>query len=207
MKGINKFFYRLDQLKKLYFWISIPIALLCWFYPVGVVGMMVWTPISHLGLIVGLVPLRMPTDEEIVKATLDSHKAHRAHVARGAGVEEEALDMLEGFSNERAYLRRRIGSQTVYPVCRSLVFHRADGVLMLMVKDTPLMQGLSPAENSYTLSPDAPACVSLSPAGKGLTRLSLTLGGETQIAYVRDKYKIKDVLAKYRPYLQIETAE
>ncbi len=198
MKGINKFFYRIDTIKKWYFYISIPVMLLCWFYPVGM-WLFILTPISAFGLIFGLVKLPMPTEEEIVKETYNRHKEYVEKLTRAHIATNTENDVLEGHSLNKTHLSRKIGSRAVYPECRTMALVETDDELDIYVKDSPLLENLRPAESQFKVC--APIDVTIDEMSNG-NGILLTFMAQQPISIISlDKHRIKTVLSKHKKHL------
>ncbi|MBQ8351413.1 MAG: hypothetical protein IJY20_05165 [Clostridia bacterium] len=203
MKDINRFFYRLDQIKKVLLLLCIPAAIACWFFPVGFLALLTIGPLSHIGIVVGIFPIHIPKDTEITKAIQERHTAYRSQVARELKAEEDELSLLEGFSEEKAYLGRREGSRMIYPVCRTVIFLKRDAILQILVKDTSL---LTPGakESSWQISKSEPIHAVLKKQKNKIIKLTLTCKNDTVTVLLQDKYTAQDLLEKYRSYIIVD---
>ena len=204
MKGINRFFYRLDLIKKVVLVISVPAVIACWFFPVGMIALLTVGPLAHIGLVLGLFPMHMPADTEIAKETQECHKAYLSQVARECKLPEEAVMTLEGFSDEAAFLRRRTGSRVFYPICRTVAFTEADEILSLHIKDTPLMQGKTGGEIKWQIVKTQPVSATLEKQKSKVFVLTLSSGTEQLAICIQDKYKTVELLEKYRRYIAFD---
>ncbi len=196
MRGINRFFYRFDIIKNTYFGISIPMMLACWFYPVGFL-LFLLLPISTVGLVLGLLKIPIPKEESIVKYTFEIHKEYAARIKRIHNEVDEHYDMLGGYARKKEIFCRRIGSRAVYPMCRTLVFANRDESLELYVKDSPLMEGLSPQEWHFSLT--EPINASFEEHKNGFV-LSFLIDGDEVLIIASDKHKLADIMRKYKRY-------
>lgn len=204
MKGINRFFYRLDQIKKILLIICIPAAIACWFFPVGFLALLTVGPLSHIGIVIGLFPFHIPSDTEITKEVQECHKNYHSQVARECKLQEDSISVLEGFSSEKAYLRRRMGSRIIYPVCRTVAFAEKEEQLSLYTKDTPLLPGENVREIKWLITKSAPVKVALEKQKNNLIVVTFTQDEEKMIVFAQDQYKTKELLEKYRSYVTFE---
>lgn len=201
MKGINKFFYRLDLVKKLFFLICFVVAFACWFFPVGWIALLTLGPLSHLGLIFCFRPVRMPSDEEITKTIQENHKNYQIQVAKEHNIGEETVLLLDGFSDEKAHLARKMGSRVVYPVCRTLLAIKKDDTLSLFIKDTPLVEGFAAQQREIMVTAEERIALSVEEKRNGMFLMTLTLRGETMLLYIKDRYKVKEMIEKCSKYI------
>ena len=205
MKGINKFFYRVDLLKKLVLFVSLPILLACMILPVGYL-LFLFLPISILGIVIGLLPLRIPSQDEILKEVSENHKQYRSQVCRSQGIKtEENIISLEGFSAEKAYLCRSVGSQLIYPVCRTMLYYHKEGASTIFLKDTPIMAGaLNQVTEKVIALEDTsrPIVVQIQELSSKKKLVTFQFDRETVSIFVRDEFKIKDFIQGMRENVQ-----
>ena len=206
MKGINKLFYRLDQIKRVVLWICLPVFLACFFLPVGFLALFTAFPLSIVGLFFALFPIHFPKNEEITQAILDTHKQYARRIAGEKGCGEEEILLLDGFSTEKAYLGRRFGTRMLYPVCRTVVFWEEEKGVSVFIKDAPLMTGISPKEETLRVTKEKPLSLTCEAKGQNVLLLSFVSDAGSFCIYLREKYKLKELLEKYKAYLRYESS-
>ncbi len=197
MKGIDLFFYRIDVLKRIYFYLSIPVFVVCWFFPVGYFAIFVFAPISVAGIILGFVKLPMPKEQDIVKQIYDIHNEYIERLRRDNYNIDGYYDTLQGSSSEKGFLSRRIGSKTVYPVCRTIAVCKQNGNLEFFVKDSPIKEGRRSWERRSTLTKPVNVDIKLIKSGFLLTFI---IDGQSISIITGDRHRIKEFLLKYKDY-------
>ena len=200
MECINKFFYRLDQLKRVLFWFFFAIAFATWFFPVGWIAMFTLGPISHLGVIFCLIPMRIPSDTDLNKTVQDIHRAFHLQKAKENGVVKETLCVLEGFSDYKSYLGRKLGSRVVYPVCRTLLFLGGAEGLSVFIKDTPLVKGIAGGQETLSLEKGERISLHFEKTRRNMLAITFTVKGREIRIFAKDKFKLKECVEAYASY-------
>ncbi len=134
LHGINKFFYRIDRFKQLLFFISIPVALACYFLDLGFFEFFLY-PLSFLGLFMVIIRIPIPSEEAIIKETYIYHREYFDKIRRNKAGMDEYYNLIEGWSRKRELLCRRIGHRAIYPMCRTLIFYESCEKLEIYIKD------------------------------------------------------------------------
>lgn len=199
MKNIKHFFYRVDIVREVYFWISVPIMLACWFLPVGF-NLFYLFPISLVGLLWKLVPMQIPSGAEIERTLSDFYAEHKAQFLRQVGgVKDEDVVQLKGFSDFKEGLSRREGTRTFFPASRSLLFVEKSGMLYVNGKDFVLADNKK-IEFSFSCTKDEKIELLLTDS-TDMAKLCLTKGNDEIVLYAKGRHFIDEVTKRYKQYL------
>ncbi len=197
MEGGVRFFYRLDLVRRICFFISIPIFLVCLFG--RGIGLLLYplTALSVIGIVFGAVPFYVPTQDTLAKHLRGVHTEYAEKAMRAMGCTADSCVVLEGFSEEKAYLCRSAGVITVCPVCRTAVVCEDRGALLFSLRDTPLFSRYAPREWEMRV---AHGSISLE-KDKKLARLSIAAEGETLSLLIPNRQRLDDMLLTFPQYL------
>ena len=137
------FFYRIDLIRKICLVSVIPVALVTLFSKIAFQLIYIFAPLTIL-LLIGalfLFPFKPKKAETILSEIKDIHNDYLLKIKNShRDVPEEGLLILEGFSAEKSLISRKIGSQYIAPICRTVVFLKSGESWEMYVKDTSLMR-------------------------------------------------------------------
>ena len=201
MKNVKLFFYRVDLIREGYFWISVPMMLACWFLPVGF-NMFYLLPISLIGLLWKLFPMPIPSNTQIERELADFYTEHQAQLLRKIeGVKAEDVLQVKGFSDCKANLRRSVGTRTLFPVCRSLLFIEKDGGLCVYGRDLSLADNV---KNDFVLSCTKEEKMELLLTDNADFSVLQLNSGKTEIMlYAKGRHFIDKVVECYKAYVTV----
>ncbi len=203
MKNAKIFFYRLDIIKKTAFWICLPISLVCLFLPVGY--LIAWTvgPVAEIILVLSILPMRAPSEDDIAKKVHETHRNYVVAIANERKCGEKELLILDGFSDRRLRPCRRAGSTDVYPVCRTVILAEKDERLYLYQKDTPLL-GEGEREVRFVATREKKLTATFENTRRENIIFSLENDEGRVSVCIRMNYRIRELLEKYKPYINLD---
>ncbi len=194
MKGIISFFYRIDILQNVAFFLAFPCGVFCVIYPRGRLVLFI---LAAAGFIFRIVRLGIPTAEEILKHMTALHTEYAAQVMREKHEEVDLRHVLDGFSEEKAFLCRQAGVRAIYPVCRTVLFSEEDGKLVLYGKDTPLMHKQPSSEWQVRFS----SCAMRFEKKKNAVKAVFSEHDIEVSILLPNKFKLHELLPLYQAYL------
>ena len=201
MKSIKLFFYRVDLVREIYFWISVPMMFACWFLPVGF-NLFYLFPISLIGLLWKAFPLKIPSDTEIERTLSDFYAEHKTQLLRrGEGVKDENVIQLKGFSDFNEKLCRREGTRILFPEARSLLFVEKNGTLCIYGKDF-LLADSKKTEFSFSCTEQEKAELQLND-NSDMTKIWLKKGNDEVVLYAKGRHFADEVIKHYKRYLTV----
>lgn len=205
MKGINNFFFRLDLPRYACLFLVLPFAIFSIFSKVAFAYFYIFIPLLILLILGCLFRVNIPGEDEILNFISSNHSDYLRQVVRTVeGKREEDAYLLDGFSTQKSLLHRKIGSNTVYPICRSVVFLKDGDELIVSVKDSPVMKIKHEFEGGTSFTPKEPIAVSIGKYNEKTKNYLVTLSfDDTKFSlYIKEKYKLKEIFEKYKKHFK-----
>lgn len=195
------FFYRIDLIRKVCLFSVIPVVLVTLYSKIAFQLIYIFAPLSIL-LAIGalfLLPFKGKKAEIILGEIKDIHNNYLLKIKNShRDLPEEGLLILEGFSAEKSLISRKIGSQYIAPICRTVVFLKSGEFWEMYIRDTSLMRQGGDAtlsEKKYFACKDRPIEVELLKYDEHTQSvwLSFSLDGECVSLITRGRFNVKGV--------------
>ena len=161
MLKINRFFFRLDYIRIICWILIIPMLYITIFTTAGAMYLWITLPLTVLILLGGIIKIDVPKEDVILKVITENHTNYYEEVIKKCEIPKEKAILIECFSTDKKFLKRMIGSISIYPVCRSVVCGEVDDKLYICIKDTSLQNLKANFEKIFTVYKDNPAIVTV----------------------------------------------
>lgn len=192
------FFYRLDYIRIACIVLVLPAILFDLYSPLAFRYFYIFTPLTIL-IALGalfLFPFKRPKDDKILADISAVHQNYLLKI-RNENRNSNTSIVLEGFSPTKRHLARRIGSQRIFPVLRSIVFLQQENAWTMHIKDTYLAKkkGAISVEKVYSFDTNHPATLHLLKYDEKTQSifLSFVVAGDTVQVISRIKFRIKEL--------------
>ena len=159
---MKNFFLRIDLIRKACIVSVVPLVLFTLYTKIAFRFIYIFAPLTVLVALgaLFLLPFKRPTDETILGDIANVHQKYLLRIKNeNRDVADNSIVMLDGFSPNSKLLFRRIGSQLIAPICRTLVFAKKNDTWEMHVKDTSLIKtsiGEGGLDTKYTFGDDHP---------------------------------------------------
>ena len=204
MRNFRNFFYRLDLLRYICIGLILPESYVFLFTPIGVVYVYIFAPLFVLLLVGIIVPLLAPTEDMITKTVSENHKNFLSQAAKLHEKPEESASMLDGYAPIKTFLRRKVGTRAVYPVCRTVVFIPDGNVLYIDVKDTPLLGNVTGETVELSVTADSKLRIKNGKYDEKSKAMSVEFSGDGKefTVLIGERFKLKEIVDKYRKFIE-----
>lgn len=204
MRNFRNFFYRLDIIRYVCWALILPDLYIVLFTYIGLVYIYIFTPLLVLLFVGGVIPLLAPTEDMITKTVSENHKNFLSQAAKLHEKPEESASMLDGYAPIKTFLRRKVGTRAVYPVCRTVVFIPDGNVLYINVKDTPLLGEATGDTTGLTVTADSKLRIKNGKYDEKSKAMTVEFSGDGKefTVLIGERFKLKEIIDKYRKFIE-----
>ena len=204
MRNFRNFFYRLDIIRYVCWALILPDLYIVLFTYIGLVYIYIFTPLLVLLFVGGVIPLLAPTEDTITKTVSENHKNFLSQAAKLHEKPEESASMLDGYAPIKTFLRRKVGTRAVYPVCRTVVFIPDGNVLYIDVKDTPLLGNVTGETVELSVTADSKLRIKNGKYDEKSKAMTVEFSGDGKefTVLIGERFKLKEIVDKYRKFIE-----